>query len=442
MGKLNAKYIEHNTPPQAKEYREPDGEGLFLRVRPSGAKSWLFCFRIGSDRTWRQMTLGSLDELSLKKARDQLKELKQLVKEGIDPRHARAATKSENIQAISMQMLFESWIDYIKVANEVSATWIKRHEDRWRLHLKKHLGAILARDLNRAHLSSSLDAMTRKGIKEETRKALTTLNLMLDYALTRHLIEVNPARMLKPKDFSATAGKPRDRALSLQELRELWKALDQANDLSEKSSSASKMSLITINAIKLLILTGARRGEVAGMRWSELDLASKKWLLPSDRTKNRQEHTIYLSELAMELINALHPISGHSIFVFDTGRYENDGHIHEDSLTGVIARLRGTAKGVKKKVNSEAPLADIKAFTIHDLRRTAATAWGEYLKTEPHVIEKMLNHQPANKLIATYQRAVYSEEQKKAWNEWGSMVDQQIMLEHSNVVQLKQIKNI
>jgi hypothetical protein len=277
MGKLNAKYIEHNTPPLAKEYREPDGEGLFLRVRPSGAKSWLFCFRIGSDRTWRQMTLGSLDELSLKKARDQLKGLKQLVKEGIDPRHARAATKSENIQAISMQMLFESWIDYIKVANEVSATWIKRHEDRWRLHLKKHLGAILARDLNRAHLSNSLDTMTRKGIKEETRKALTTLNLMLDYALTRHLIEINPARMLKPKDFSATAGKPRDRSLSLQELRELWKALDQANDLSEKNSGTSKMSLITTNAIKMLILTGARRGEVAGMRWSELDFASNKW---------------------------------------------------------------------------------------------------------------------------------------------------------------------
>lgn len=441
MRKLNAKLIEH-TKPKEKEFRLPDGEGLFLRVRPSGAKSWLFCFRIGSDRTWRQMTLGSLDELSLKAARDQLKELRQLVKDGVDPRNARAAVRPENTQAISMQVLFDSWIEYIKIANEVSPTWIKRHEDRWRLHLKKPLGVILARDITRAHLSSALDAMTRKGIKEETRKALTTLNLMLDYALTRHFIEINPARMLKPKDFAATAGKPRDRALSLQELRELWKALDQANDLSEKSSSTSKMSLITTNAIKLLILTGARRGEIAAMRWSELDLENKKWLLPSDRTKNRQEHTIYLSELALALISELRPMSSHSIFVFDTGRYENGGHIHQDSLTGVIARLRGTAKGVKKKVDNEAPLADIKPFSIHDLRRTAATAWGEYLKTEPHVIEKMLNHQPVNKLIATYQRAVYSEEQNKAWNDWGSMVEQQIVLEHSNVVQLRHNKNI
>ena len=114
MGKLNAKLIEH-TKPEEKEFRLPDGEGLFLRVRPSGTKSWLFCFRIGSDRTWRQMTLGSLDELPLKAARDQLKELKQLVKNGIDPRNTRAAHKTENIQAISMQVLFDSWIDYLKI---------------------------------------------------------------------------------------------------------------------------------------------------------------------------------------------------------------------------------------------------------------------------------------------------------------------------------------
>jgi integrase len=89
-------------------------------------------------------------------------------------------------------------------------------------------------------------------------------------------------------------------------------------------------------------------------------------------------------------------------------------HIHEDSLTGMIAKLRGL-KGAKKLT----PLAELKPFTIHDLRRSAATAWGEYLKTDPHVIERMLNHQPINKLVATYQRAVYVEEQRAAWLAWG-----------------------
>lgn len=96
--------------------------------------------------------------------------------------------------------------------------------------------------------------------------------------------------------------------------------------------------------------------------------------------------------------------------MFDTGRAVESTHIHEDSLTSAIAKLRG-AKGGKKL----SPLADLKPFTIHDLRRSAATAWGEYLKTAPHVIERMLNHQPLNKLVATYQHAPYVHEQKTAW---------------------------
>lgn len=429
MGKLTAKYIEHQTEPKDTEYRKPDGEGLFLRIRPNGAKSWLFCFRIGKDRTWRQMTLGSLKDVSIKEARDQLKELKQLVKEGIDPRHARAATKQVNIQAVSMQVLFDSWIEHIKIAKEVSLTWIKRHEDRWKLHLKNSLGNILARDITREHLAKALDAMMRKGIREETRKALTTLNLMLDYALTRHFIEANPARMLKPKDFAATANKPRDRVLTLSELRQLWLALDQSSSLS--------LSTITTSAIKLLILTGARRGEVAGMRWSELNLDAGTWVLPSNRTKNSQMHTIYLSSFAIEIIRALHLITGHSKFVFDTGRYADGGHIHEDTLTGVIARLRGTVKGSKKKCIEDAPLSEMGAFSIHDLRRTAATSWGEYLKVSPHVIERMLNHQPQNKLIAIYQRAEYADEQREAWLAWGMLVQRQIANDLQNVIQLK-----
>ena len=79
----------------------------------------------------------------------------------------------------------------------------------------------------------------------------------------------------------------------------------------------------------------------------------------------------------------------------------------------------------------------MKPFSIHDLRRSAVTAWGEYLKTDPHVIERMLNHQPLNKLVATYQRAVYADEQKHAWLAWGRIVEHQIAQDHQNVVLLK-----
>jgi integrase len=425
MGKLTAKGIEKALP-RDKEYRIHDGDGLFLRIRPSGSKSWLFSFSLPGNRQLFRMPIGTLKDVSLKEARNKIIELRKLVADGIDPRTAKAAAIAANAQAITMQVLFDTWIEFEKITGRVTTTWIKRHEDRWRLHLKTTLGNILARDITRVHLATALDTMTRKGIREETRKALSTLNLMMDYALVRHFIELNPARLLKPKDFAATASKPRDRVLSLPELGRFWNALDQSRDTTQSDGKISAMSVVTISAIKLLILTGARRGEIAAMRWDELNLDAGVWLLPSERTKNHQAHTIYLSNLAVEIIQSLLPITGNSQFVFDTGHYKDGGHIHADTLTGVIARLRGTVTGAKKRITDFAPIVDMKPFSIHDLRRSAATGWGEYLKTEPHVIERMLNHQPLNKLVATYQRAVYADEQKSAWADWGRLIAHQL----------------
>ncbi len=113
MSKLTAKKIE-NASPRAKEYKLHDGRGLFLRIRPSGAKSWLFSFSLPRDRKLIRMTLGSLDNIPLKEARGMLPELHKLVSQGIDPRNRRAAIQTENMQAVTMQKLFDDWIEFLK----------------------------------------------------------------------------------------------------------------------------------------------------------------------------------------------------------------------------------------------------------------------------------------------------------------------------------------
>lgn len=200
MGKLTAKAVE-KAAPRDKEYKLHDGDGLFLRVRPTGAKSWLFSYSLPGDNRLIRMTIGTPKDFGLKEARDKIRELQHFVKEGIDPRTAKAAAIAANAQAITMQVLFDTWIEFEKIASRVTPTWLKRHEDRWRLHLKTILGNILARDITRAHLATTLDAMTRKGIREETRKALSTLNLMMDYALTRHFDRSEPGTPVKAKRF-------------------------------------------------------------------------------------------------------------------------------------------------------------------------------------------------------------------------------------------------
>lgn len=312
---------------------------------------------------------------------------------------------------------------------------MKQHETCWNRHLKIPLGKLLAKDITRVHLASVLDGMTRKGIKEETRRALTTLNQMLDYGLTRHLVEQNPAQLLKPKDFAASPNRPRDRALSLIELRKRWNALDETMQPRDGVAKISILSHVTVNAIKLLILTGARRGEMCAMRWDELE--NGKWVLPSNKTKNRLMHTVYLSKLAIELINELKPITDKFSFVFNTSNNESS-NIHTDSLNKAIWRLR---KSDNDNSKITPPLTEMKPFTIHDLRRSAATCWGEHLKVSPHVIERMLNYQPMNKLIATYQRAIYADEQNAAWLAWGEMVERHIAREPTNIVPFKRSVN-
>jgi hypothetical protein len=136
MNKLTAKKVE-NALPREKEYKLHDGGGLFLRIRPSGAKSWLFSFSLPNDRNLIRMTLGSVKDISLKEARAKLPKLHAQVSEGIDPRYVIAAKQAENTSAITMQKLFNDWIKFIKLAGEITPTWVKRHEDRWRLHLRK-----------------------------------------------------------------------------------------------------------------------------------------------------------------------------------------------------------------------------------------------------------------------------------------------------------------
>ena len=144
---------------------------------------------------------------------------------------------------------------------------------------------------------------------------------------------------------------------------------------------------------------------------------------PSDSSSN--EFEIYYRQFTLN-----------SPYVFDTGRQIGaQGHIHADTLTGAITRLRRAAASSE----GEKPglLANIELFSLHDLRRSAATAWGEYLKTPPHIVERMLNHQPLNKLVATYQHALYLNEQKAAWNQWGEMIENICINDSNKITYLK-----
>ena len=337
-----------------------------------------------------------------------------------------------------MDELLGRWLEAQHVAQAVKPKTLQCHQERWNRHLKKSLGNIRLIDLTRAHLAQALE-ITRRATKDETRKGLGTLNQMLDYAVVHCLIEANPARLLRPKDFGASAGSPRERWLTVPELRRLWKAMDE--DLGSGGSLAAggrgvsrhaTISLPAANAIKLLILTGCRRGEVANMRFSHI--RDDIWTIPD--TKNGKPHSVFLSRQAKALIDeqALY-VNGD--FVFESDRPKSDviEPILVDSITRALRRLISRS------------LSDMEPFTVHDLRRSAATNWAERLDAEERVIELCLNHLPLNKLVRTYHRSRHDDKKKMLWQRWGELVELEVANEpqknssYGNVIEfIKKVK--
>lgn len=441
MGLLTAAEINRaiKAVTDGKDTNLSDGGGLSLRIRKDRGAAWVYRFRRPSDKTQAKISLGVYPSVSLKEAREVAERYKKEVEAGRDPQMVKSAEYEKNASVLSMQQLMEEWLKNVRITQSIAPRTIGEHEWRWECHLKKHLGSLAATEINRAHIGKALDSMRGKSIKEQTRKALTTINKILEFGLSRHLIENNPARLLKPSDFGVTPSKPRKRCLSVDELRLFWEALDTSTQGRDDLSKGATMSTVQANALKLLILTGARRGEVAEMKWSEVNAKKRTWTLPPERTKNGEGHTVYLSDMALAVLKDMEAWSKGRTYVFQSERKEEDCPIHRDSLTQIVLRLTGQKKSKEQTQRGyTAALEQLEPFTVHDLRRSAATLWGEKLKVLPHVIEKMLNHLPQNKLIQTYQHAAYAEEQRKAWNDWGKYLERKLFADNSNVVEFPQ----
>ncbi|MCU9739788.1 site-specific integrase [Escherichia coli] len=277
-----------------------------------------------------------------------------------------------------------------------------------------------------AHLSK-----VRQSSAEGVRKGLIILNMTLDHATLQGLIELNPARLLKPAMFGASMAKPRERWLSQDELQRLWKTLEEATAGGGSVSTGGKgiassvvLSHAIANTLKLIILTGVRRSEAVKMRWDQIN--GDRWTIPE--TKNGKSHVVTLHPLALSILKKQRIIS-EGAFVFEST--SNQGFpITGDAVTRALERLR-------KKY-----LAELEPFSPHDLRRSVATGCAEYLDAPERLIERLLNHIPKDRLIRTYQVGQQAEKLRSLFLSWGDFVERYVAQSAShevtdNVVQVK-----
>lgn len=209
-------------------------------------------------------------------------------------------------------------------------------------------------------------------------------------------MQYNPAVCIRPRDIGGKEA-PRDRYLSLDEIKILWKFLD---------GDENQMALQTKNAIKIILLTGVRTAELRLATFNEFDFEKSLWTIPAENSKTSNEMKIHLSSQVKNLLMELKK-AGNSHYV----------------LSGVKANTPLTESALPRAIKRIEERLGIPSWTAHDLRRTFATQLGEALNVEPVVIEKCLGHKMP-RIMVTYNKNEMLPQRKEALERWAQFVDE------------------
>ncbi len=291
-------------------------------------------------------------------------------------------------------------------------------------HVLPELGAMKLRDVRRRDLNAVLDEVTAKGHAVAAYGLARLLGQMFRFAVDEELLEASPAERLrkgKPADI-------RDRVLDDGELRALWIALDAGN---------LPMSATIRIALRLLLLTGARAGELCAARWSDLPLDGDMplWTIPRTATKTGMAHTIPLGPSAVRLFRQLHALTGDTPFVLPAGdrlmgakRTKPRKHAPRASLDphAIAVALRRCFRDDK--------LPDVQPFGAHDLRRTMRTGLVR-LGHPTELAERVIGHKPRNILVQTYDQYDRMPERRRALLDWDAEI-RRILAKRSKVTTL------
>lgn len=408
LTQLQAKHAK----PSSKDYELHDGGGLILRVRPAGDKFWIFRYSFAGKRC--RLGLGNFETVTLGAARQEASRARQLIAQSIDPKLDRARREADEVaqreaaerlkSRMTVNMLFEEWF-----AAEASRRSDNGHEVRrtFAKDILPAIGDLYADEIRRINVIKILDSVKQRGVEVMTRNMLGDIRQMFNYALLREYILVDPTFGLKRDTWGKKT--ERDRFLDEDEIKMLTYKLPKAG-----------MSKSSVASIWLLLATGCRVGEISATRWEHVDLAQDKLFLPTELTKNKVAHTIFLSDFAKQQLLLLKAEEPESPFILPGRRPRPDAPWISVCPKSLSKQLRDRQLGAdaqpmsNRSQQTDALMLPGGRWTAHDLRRSCATLMGQY-GVAPHIIEKCLNHVDPNKMQRIYQRQSTQAQQKEAW---------------------------
>ncbi|NDF11526.1 MAG: DUF4102 domain-containing protein [Proteobacteria bacterium] len=373
-----------------KPYKLSDGEGMFLLVHPNGSKYWRMKYRVlGKEKL---LALGIYPEVSLKVARDRCSDAKKLLEKGDDPSHVK---KEEKRQAIlgaenTFEALARKW------HQKNIAKWTPIHGAKILRRLEHNIfpeiGKRPIKEIKPAEVLDAIRKVENRGATELSHRILQNCVAVFRYAIASGFAEYNPAADLQGAlDSHKASNYP---ALTAQAIPDLLKKLQKV-----ETTEQNKI------AIKLLLLTFVRQGEMRRAMWEHIDWKAKEWRIPAENTKMRERHIVPLAKQTIALLKELQQLTGYSPYLFPSQNRQKNPIMSENTVNVVLKRM-----GYKGKMVG------------HGFRALASTALNE-MGFKPDVIERQLAHAERNKVRAAYNRAEYLSERRAMMQHWADFCE-------------------
>lgn len=378
--------------PGDKPMKLRDGGGLYLLVRPDGARWWRFDYRRPITSKRNTLSLGVYPHVGVADAREKLLAAKKLLAAGIDPGQQRKAERAvsadraaNSFAAVAEELLTQR-------AQKLAKGSAVRERRLLEKDLAPYLGDLPVADITAPVLLAALRKVEARGAIETAHRARVLAGQVFRYAIATGRAERNPAADLigalaQPKGgHFASLTEPKDVAPMLRALHGYF-------------GTPAVMA-----ALKLAPLVFTRPGELRRARWADIDLEAGEWRYVASKTET--QHIVPLAIQAVEILRDLHPLTGRGEYVFP-GLRDRKRPMSENAVNAALRRMG----------------YDGDTMTGHGFRAMARTILDEVLGFRPDFIEHQLAHAVKDPNGRAYNRTAHLAERKKMMQAWADYLD-------------------
>jgi integrase len=378
-----------NAKPKEKIYAITDGNGLYLEVHPSGSKYWRMKYRYGDKQ--KRIAFGVYPEVSLKEARVKKDAARKILKNGEDPGVVRKKEKIEFREDIvnTFENIAREWFEKKKTV--ITENYGRDIISRLKNNIFPYLGGMPIKKITAKELLAVIRKIEERGAVSLSREVVCYVGQIFRYAIATNRAEHDISADLRGALHPLK--KEHNPHFSEKEFREFLKSFSKL-----RGEELSKL------ALKLLILTFVRSGELRGARWEEFDFEKKEWCIPAKRMKMKEQHIVHLSQQTIAVLEEIRKMPSEDNRLFPN-KYNKSKIMNIATLSALLKY-----NGYQGKI------------TPHGFRATASTILNEN-GFKPDVIERQLAHCEHNEVRRAYNHAQYLPERREMMDWWGDYVE-------------------